>query len=89
MHLLGPKTLLQFLPHLLLKPGRDRTLRLGYVETERQTARLSGIDVGDYAVGFHFGEHQVAAAQSLFGIDQRRVSVRRLGQAGQQSGLRQ
>ena len=34
--LLGAKALLEFLPHLFLKPGRDRALRLSDVETERR-----------------------------------------------------
>ena len=45
----------------------------------------SACGVGDDAVRLHLAEHQVAAAQRLLGIEQRRVGRRALGQAGQQS----
>ncbi len=87
VHLLGAETLFKFAPHFLLKPGRNRSLRRSHVEPKRLAARLIGLGARNHAVGLHLGKHQVSAAQRLVGIQQGRVSVRRLGQAGQQSGF--
>ena len=42
MHLLGAKSLFQFAAHLLLKPRRNRLLRLRDVQAQRRIAGLLG-----------------------------------------------
>ena len=50
---------------------------------------MFGLHVGDDAVRLHLAEDQIAAAQRLFRIDQRRVGDWSLRHSGQQSGLGQ
>ena len=54
-----------------------------------ERAGLLGLLVGDHAVRLHLAEDQVAAAQGLLRIEQRRIGDGALGQAGQQRGLGQ
>ncbi len=82
MHLFGAETLFEFAADFFLEPGGDRHLGLGDVEAEWGVAGPLGLGVGDYAVRLHLSEHQVAAAQGLFRIEERRVGDRALGQAG-------
>ena len=52
-------------------------------------AGLLGLLVRDDAVGLHFAEDKIAAAQRLLRIEQRRIGHGAFGQAGEQSRLGQ
>ena len=89
VHLVGAEAIVQLLPHRFLKPRGHRHLRLGNVQPQRCIAGLLGLRVGDDPVGLHLGEHQVATAQALLRVENRRISHWPLGQTGQQSRLGQ
>ena len=85
--LFGAEALFEFLADFFLKPRRNRHLRLGDVQAERSAARLFCLLMGDHAVRLHFGEHQVAAAQGFFGIEDGGIRDGSFGQARQQRGF--
>ena len=89
MDLVGAEALFEFAPDFFLKPGSDRRVGLGDVEAERSFAGLLGLLVSDDAVRLHLAEDEIAAAQSLVGIEERRIGDRTLGQSGEQGGFGQ
>ena len=79
VNLFGAEPLFELAADFLLEPGSDRHLGLGDVQAERRLAGLVGLGVGDDPVRLHLAEHQVAAAEGLVGIEQRRIGGRPLG----------
>ena len=89
VHFIGAEVLVELAPHFFLEPRSHGSHGLRDVEAERSVARRFGLGVGDNAVGLHFTEHEIAAAQCAFGIEDGRKSNGTLGQSGEKRGLSQ
>src|SRR6202044_2887652 len=87
MNLFSAKALLKLAADLFLKPGRDGHFRLRDVQAERRFFCVLTFGLRDELVVLHLSKDQVAAADGLLRVKQRRESYRTFRQAGKQSGF--
>ena len=89
MHLFSAVLLFQVLTNLFHEI-RSHAVRLAlHIQTERRILGALGFLSRDLAVFQHVVDHQVAATQCALGIVDRRIRVRRFGQARKHRGFLQ
>ena len=87
MDLVAAIFVLEVSPNLFHVVGRERVRIMLHIEHDCLRFRLGSLLGGDLAIFQHRVDHEVAALQSSIRMHDRRVILRSLGQAGEQSGF--